>query len=103
MIKLSVMYPHNEGAKFDFDYYLGRHFDLVQQKWGGLMKDAYVTRGLSGGDPGSSPAFHVMAHITFASLDDLNQAVSSHGAELFADVPNFTDITPLVQVSEVLG
>ncbi len=102
MVKLSVMYPHKEGSKFDLDYYLTKHFDLVQAKWDGLMKDAYVTKGLGGGAPGEPPTYQIMAHISFESMDALNKAVTGHGDELFADVPNFTDITPIVQISEVV-
>lgn len=29
--------------------------------------------------------------------------MQEHGAELIADVPNFTDIKPEIQVSEVVG
>jgi len=28
-ITLTVMYPNTPGSKFDMDYYLGSHFDLV--------------------------------------------------------------------------
>jgi uncharacterized protein (TIGR02118 family) len=102
MVKLSVMYPQQDGKKFDLGYYLKNHFDLVKATWGGLIKESYVTRGVSGGAPGTKPAYHIMAHVAFASMDDLNKALAT-GAPLTADVPNFTDIQPVVQVSEVLG
>ena len=102
MIKLSVMYPEQPGKKFDFAYYQDKHFDLVRRTWGGLVKDVYVTRGLAGGAPGTPPTYRVMAHISFASMDDLQQAIAK-GSALFADIPNFTDIQPVVQVSEVLS
>lgn len=102
MIKLSVMYPRQEGKKFDLSYYLKDHFALVQRKWQGLMKDAYVTRGLAGGAPGAPPLYHIMAHIGFESMEDLEKAMQQ-GAELFADIPNFTDIQPVVQIGEVLA
>lgn len=103
MVKLSVMYPHKEGSKFDMDYYLTKHLDLVKAKWDGLMKDAYVTKGVGGGAPGGPPTYQIMAHISFESMDALNKAVSGHGDEIFADVPNFTDITPIVQIGEVVS
>jgi hypothetical protein len=43
-----------------------------------------------------------MAHISFATMDDLKKALDS-GGELFADIPNFTDIRPTVQISEVIS
>ena len=101
MIELTVMFPRQEGKKFDLSYYLIDHFTLVQSKWGDLMRNAYVTRGLAGGAPGAAPTYHIMAHIQFDSLDDVHKAMEK-GAELFADVTNFTDIAPAVQISEVL-
>ncbi|HUF94018.1 MAG TPA: hypothetical protein VMR23_16700 [Candidatus Limnocylindria bacterium] len=37
------------------------------------------------------------------SVGDLQAVMQSHGKELMADVPNFTDITPQVQISEVIA
>ena len=102
MVKLTVMYPQQNGKNFNLDYYLKDHFALVQKAWGGLMKGAEVVRGVAGGAPGESPTYHIMALINFESMDDFNQALAK-GGPLFADIPNFTDIEPVVQVSEVLG
>lgn len=43
-----------------------------------------------------------MKHIAFASMDELRSALESAGT-LFADTPNYTDIEPVLQISEVLG
>src|SRR5688572_13598314 len=99
MIRLSVMYPEQEGKKFDVDYYLGKHMPMVKSKWSNLLKDANVTRGLSGGAADAPPTYRIVAQLSFASMDDLKKAIDS-GGELFADIPNFTDIRPVVQVSE---
>ena len=34
MIKVSVLYPNGNGAKFDMNYYLKSHMPMVQQKLG---------------------------------------------------------------------
>ena len=34
MIKVSVMYPHTEGARFDHAYYRDKHMPLVKAKMG---------------------------------------------------------------------
>ena len=41
MIVVTVMYPENEGATFDMDYYLSDHLKMVGERWGG-MKDIEV-------------------------------------------------------------
>ena len=102
MIELSVMYPQQEGKRFNLDYYLKDHAALIQAKWGGLVKEASFVRGLSGGSADAPPTYQVVAHIRFRSMDDFKQALAT-GGELFADIPNFTDIKPTVQVGEVVG
>ena len=101
MIELSVMYPEAKEKRFNLDYYMKEHMRLVQTTWAGLIQDAYVTRGVTGAVNGAPPLYRVTAHIRFASMQDLGKALA-RGAELFADIPNFTDIQPVVQTSEVI-
>ena len=50
MIVVTVMYPENEGATFDMDYYLSTHMKLVGDKWGGMgLKGARILKGIAGG------------------------------------------------------
>lgn len=103
MIKVSVMYPQQEGSNFNLEYYLKNHMDLVKEKWGPMgMKDFYVTKGLAGGAPDQPPTYQIMAHLSFESMDALQNAMGTHGEEVMADIPNFTDVTPVVQIGEVL-
>ncbi len=104
MIRMSVMYPGGAGKKFDLDYYANTHMALVKNRWGGMgLVKVEVDKGLGGGAPGSAAPFVAVGHVYFASMDDLQKATKAHGKELFADVPNFTDITPSVQISEIVG
>ena len=98
MIRIAVLYPHSEGKKFDAVYYRETHFDLVKEKLKPL--------GLQGleFDQGSQQAgpqpFAAIGYLLFESLAAFQAAFAQVGAELMADIPNFTDIEPLVQVSE---
>ncbi len=102
MVLLSVLYPNVDGAKFDADYYVTKHIPLVRDRLGSALKDFRAVNGLSGGQPGTAPEFRFMAHLTFDSAEAMGAGLGQHGEELFADVPNFTDIQPIVQVSEIL-
>lgn len=66
MIKVSVMYPYRDGARFDHAYYRDRHMPLVSARMGAACLKYTVDKGISGGDAGSPPAFIGMCHI-FAS------------------------------------
>jgi len=101
MIKVSVLYPNKEGSKFDLGYYLNSHIPMVQGKLGESLKGGSVDHGLSGAEPGSRAEFVVMAHLLFDSVEAFQSAFGPHADSIMADVPNYTDIQPILQVSEV--
>ena len=101
MIKVSVFYPQGAGKKFDMKYYLEKHIPMVRQKVGPALKNMAVEQGLSGGAPGAAMTYAVMAHLTFDSLESFHATFGAQSASIIADVPNYTDIQPIVQISEV--
>ena len=60
-----------------------------------------VERGVGGGAPDAPPPFIALCHYLFDSLDDFLAAFTVHAAVLQGDIPNYTDIPPLIQVSAV--
>jgi uncharacterized protein (TIGR02118 family) len=101
MIKVSVLYPNGEGVKFDMDYYCGKHIPMVQQTLGAACKGVAVEQGLSGATPGSAAPFIGAGHLYFESLEDFQAAFGPHAEAIMGDLPNFTDIQPTIQISEV--
>lgn len=101
MIKVSVLYPNAEGKKFDMEYYSNKHIPMVQQKLGAACKRVDVEQGLSGADPGSQPTYIVMSHLYFDSVEAFQTAFGAHAGTLMGDIPNYTDIQPTIQISEV--
>jgi uncharacterized protein (TIGR02118 family) len=101
MIKVSVFYPNNEGSRFDMGYYCNSHIPMVQQKLGTVCKGVAVEQGVAGAAPGSRPAFIAMGHLYFDSAADFQTAFSPHAAAIMADIPNYTDIQPTIQISDV--
>jgi uncharacterized protein (TIGR02118 family) len=102
MFKVSVMYPNAEGATFDHDDYRDRHMPMVADRLGAALKRWTVDRGLGGGAPGSPPAFVASCALYFDALEDFEAGMAAHGASIMADVPNYTNITPRIEVSEVV-
>jgi uncharacterized protein (TIGR02118 family) len=104
MIRVSVMYPSGEGKKFDYDYYVKKHMALVTQRLGGAgLIRLEVDKGVGGGAPGAPAPFACIGHLYFNSVAEFQQAMKPHGKELMADVPNFTDITPQMQIGEIIS
>ncbi len=101
MIKVSVLYPHAEGKSFDMNYYLGRHMPMVKEKLGAACKGTAVEQGIAGGAPGSPPTFVAMGHLYFDSVDAFQSAFGPHASAIMGDVPNYTQIQPVIQISDV--
>lgn len=95
--RLSAIYPQTETSTFDMDYYLNEHIPLVTELFAPLSVE--VNEGVSGAEEGSPPPYAVMTDITFATLEDLQNAVATHGAEIIGDIPNFTDVQAQLQIN----
>jgi uncharacterized protein (TIGR02118 family) len=74
MIKVSVLYPNREGAKFDIAYYCNRHIPLVQRLLGSALKGASVDHGISGEGPGTPAPYLAMGHLLFDSVQDFQKS-----------------------------
>jgi uncharacterized protein (TIGR02118 family) len=101
MIKVSVLYPAGAGKKFNMEYYLGTHMPMVRSKLGAACKSTAVEQGLGGGAPGAPPTYTAMGHLYFDSVAEFQAAFGPHAEAIMADIPNYTDIQPVIQVSEV--
>jgi len=101
MIKVSVLYPNVPDAKFDMDYYLTKHMPMVNEKSAGACKSIAVEQGLAGGAPGAPATYVAMGHLTYDSLETFQAVFAEHGATFLADIPNYTNVQPVIQISEV--
>jgi len=101
MITVTVLYPNQEGVKFDMSYYLGKHIPMVKKLLGAALKGVIVEQGLGGGAPGSPATYSVICHLRFDSVESFQSAFAPHGATVQADVRNYSAIEPIIQVSEV--
>jgi uncharacterized protein (TIGR02118 family) len=100
MVIFSVLYPTTEGARFDAAYYASTHIPLVKEAFTPTgLRSIQVMYGLAAAD-GSPAPYVAMAHLTFESADALKASVEGgRAAEVFADIPKYTDISPVMQVS----
>ncbi len=101
MIKVSVLYPNGADAKFDVDYYCNTHIPMVGGLLGDALKGCAVDAGIAGGAPSEDAPFIAMGHILFDSVDSFQAAFGPKAEEIMADLPNFTNVAPQIQISEV--
>ena len=104
MIRISILYPNVKDSRFDFEYYVQKHMprsiQLLSSHPG--FRSVSVERGLAGAIPGSDPAYSAMCHYLFESADAFMAAFAPHAAELQGDIPNYTNVAPVIQINEVL-
>ena len=103
MTNVTVMYANVPGARFDHEYYLNTHMPLTKERMGDHCKYYAVEKGLMGGEPGAPPPYVAQCHIFCESVEAFLAGFMPNMAELVADIPNYTDIPPTIQISEVVG
>jgi len=102
MIKVSVMYPNDPKARFDHEYYRDKHMPMVKRKMADSCKSYTIDKGLGGGLPGTPATYVGMCHIFCDSVDAFQAGFGPHAEEIMADIKNYTDLTPVIQISEVV-
>lgn len=97
MIKVSVIYPSNETSKFNMDYYLASHIPMVAKLLGDAIKGASVEKGIEG------QPFMAVGTLFFDSVESFQTAFGPNSETIMADLPNYTNVEPILQISEVLA
>jgi uncharacterized protein (TIGR02118 family) len=98
MIAVSFIYPAIEGAFFDEHYYVSKHIPRVRELWEPLGLQLITPLARLEGAAEFGP-FRALSMLHFDSLGRYNAALAKGGAELIADIANFTDIEPITQIS----
>jgi uncharacterized protein (TIGR02118 family) len=101
VVIVSVLYPLAGGKRFDLDYYMNTHIPLVERLLipAGLKQTKVFQSAVT---PGTEPEFGIIAELFFDTAEELHAALAAHGPETQADIPNFTDATPIIWLGRVL-
>jgi uncharacterized protein (TIGR02118 family) len=104
MIGISILYPNNKGSRFNVSYYVETHMPMSIRLLSAHpgFKGVSVEHGLGGVAPGSEPAYIAMCHFLFSCVDDFLAAFMPNAEVLQGDMPNYTDIVPVIQFNEIL-
>jgi len=97
MIRIAALYPNTEGSRFDGSYYTGQHTAFAR----GLLdphglQAISTSLGIASMD-GGPPPFWAISEMQFASREAFDAAMAACGEQLFADLPNYTDVAPILQ------
>ena len=101
MIKVSVLYPSEPGSRFDVEYYLTVHMPMAKKLLGSAVKAISIEIGIAGEAPGSPAPYAAIVGFTCESVEAFATAFGLVAGQLQGDVPNYTDITPQIQIGEI--
>ena len=101
-IKVSVLYPNGVDKTFDMNYYSNKHVPMVGDLLGNAVIGATVENGLGGGAPDSPAPFVAMGNLYFNNMETFENSFGPNAESIMADLPNFTNIEPIIQISEVM-
>jgi len=99
MIKVSVYYPNDSGATFDWGYYMNNHTPLLQERLGCRTE---VAKGISDTDPNAAPMYIAVTDLYFDTVAEVHEGFKAHGREILGDIANYTKIKPKFIISETM-
>src|SRR5882757_3084037 len=101
MIVVSVLYPSDPESKFDLAYYQSSHLPLCRDLLAPMGMQSMTFYRPIATDPGA--AFQLVAELRFTELKTANAALATHGPRTQADIPNFTDVKPIMLIGEEIA
>jgi uncharacterized protein (TIGR02118 family) len=101
MIKVTILYPNAPDARFDMKYYVTHHMPMVRDKCAPECRSIGAEGGVAGGDPGTQAPYIAIGHLTFDSVAAFQKSFGPHAGEILADIPNYTNTKPVIQISEI--
>ncbi|MGD1946829.1 MAG: EthD family reductase [Croceivirga sp.] len=101
-IKIMILYPNEEGKKFDHDYYANNHMPMVAKLFGEPLKSYTIEKGISVRTPEEPASYIAIGTFYFDQLSEYERAFGANADKILGDIPNYTNIQPIVQISEVV-
>ena len=102
MIKVSIMYPNTEDGTFNMEYYKKNHMPMLKELFGDVLKHYAIESGISGRTAEEPATYLAVGHLYLNTLEDYQKSFGKHAETILNDIPNYTNIKPVVQISKVV-
>ena len=102
LIKISIMYPYAEGKTFNMEYYETKHMPMVAGFLGSNLIKYTIEKGLASGIPNQPLPFMAIGTFYVKSLSDYQAAIGPKRDAIRSDFSNYTNINPVILVSEII-
>lgn len=102
LIKVSIMYPYAEGKTFNMEYYETKHMPMVAGFLGSNLVKYTIEKGVASGIPNQPLPYLAIGTFFVKSLEDYQAAIGPNRDAIRADFVNYTNVAPVILVSEVI-
>jgi len=102
MTKVTILYPNAEGTTFDMDYYSNKHMPMVASLLGDSLKHLAIDKGMAGRSPDEPMPYLAIGYLYFDQLSAYQNSFGPNAEKILSDIPNYTNIQPVLQISEVV-
>ena len=75
---------------------------LIKRRMGAALKYYSIEKGLTGNAPDAPAAFVGMCHLPCDTVESYRSSFDPYGEEISRDIRNYTDLIPVIQISEVV-
>jgi len=101
MFKVTILYPNGDDKTFDMDYYEKKHMPMVAGFLGKNLKYYEIDKGISGRTPTDKVPFVAIGYFYITDVAEYNKAIAQNRDAVVNDIKNYTNIQPVIQISEV--
>jgi uncharacterized protein (TIGR02118 family) len=101
MHKVAILYPNGEDINFDMDYYEKKHMPMVAGFLGKNLKFYEIDKGIAGRTPNDKAPFVAIGYFYISDVAEYNRAIAQNIDAIISDFKNYTNIQPVVQISEI--
>jgi uncharacterized protein (TIGR02118 family) len=102
MFKVAILYPNGEDKTFDMDYYEKKHMPMVAGFLGKNLKFYEIDKGIAGRTSNDKAPFVAIGYFYITDIAEYNKAIAQHRDAIISDFKNYTNIQPVVQISEII-
>ncbi|WAO88885.1 Hypothetical protein NCS54_00625000 [Fusarium falciforme] len=99
---ITVLFPNEPDAKYDFEYYVSKHMPLIQECWGKYGAKSWSATQFTGGLDGSPSPYAFGSVVEWEDADQVKTAFEGpEAAEIMGDVANFSNKQALFLLGRV--
>ena len=100
-IKVAILYPNEEDATFDMDYYEQRHMPMMARFLGDNLLYYEIDQVISGRTPDAPSPYLAIGYFYVKDRAQYHATIAKHIDSIVGDFQNYTNVRPVVQVSEI--